>query len=95
MVLKCTHNLCSEQKYEKYKKKILLKIFIFNAEKILCILHRQVFVMATSINTVPFHQNYKHCLKYFAEMITYDRYIFNHADGLISRAVIVIKINRK
>ena len=43
-VLTCTHNICFEQKYEKVKK-IQLKIVIFTAVKIRCLLHGRVFVM--------------------------------------------------
>ena len=47
-VLTCTHNLCFEQTFKKYKEKNLMKFSIFAAEKNLCILHGQIFVMFKS-----------------------------------------------
>ena len=43
-VLTCTLNICFEQKYEN-SHKIQLKIVIFTAVKIRCILYGRVFVM--------------------------------------------------
>ena len=43
-VLTCTHNLCFEQKQEKYQK-FSDEIFNFYNFKNLCILHGQVFIM--------------------------------------------------
>ena len=44
MGTRCTHDICFEQKYENSKKN-QLKIVIFTAMKIRCILHGRVFVM--------------------------------------------------
>ena len=46
-VLTSTHNLCFEQKYEKYQN-FYLKIFIFLVVKFSIYLNRRVFVMATA-----------------------------------------------
>ena len=45
-VLTSTHNLCFEQKYEKYQN-FYLKIFIFLVVKFSIYLNRHVFVMET------------------------------------------------
>ena len=43
-VLMSTHNLCFEQKYEKYQN-FYLKIFLFLAVKFPIYLNRHVFIM--------------------------------------------------
>ena len=47
-VLKCTHNLCFEQKYEKYQS-FLSEMFQFLDVKISIYLNKCVFVMCVSI----------------------------------------------
>ena len=42
-----THNLCFEQKYEKYQSFFFLKIFYFLEVKVSIYLNRRVFVMTT------------------------------------------------
>ena len=57
-VLTCTHNQRFEQNYQNYQI-VSNKIFNFAAEKNLCILHEQVFVMAVGeikeVGSGPIH----------------------------------------
>ena len=52
-ILTNTHNLCFEQKYEKYQN-FYLKIFIFLVVKFSIYLNRRVFVMITSTTFFSF-----------------------------------------
>ena len=47
-MLTCTHNICSEQKYENSQQKNQLKNVIFTAVKNRSILHGRVFVMKST-----------------------------------------------
>ena len=50
-VLTCTHNLCCEQKYEKYQN-FLSKTFQFFKVKFSIYLNKRIFVMRTYSNAL-------------------------------------------
>ena len=61
----CTHDLCFEQKYEKYHNFFNLKIIIFEAVKNCNILQTRVFVMSKNATA----QELSFCKMFFSKKI--------------------------